>query len=230
MLKLYYTQLSQPSRALLLFLKANKIPFEGKEVNLRAGEHFGDEFKKINPLSKVPVMADGPFILRESVAILRYLCREKNVPDHWYPKESKKQALVDQFLEWQHIECRGPCAMYFRTKFLIPAVTGKPAKEDVVKKNLKRMEDSLDIVENFWLKDHPYLTGNQLSIADILGACEIEQPRMAGYDPTEGRPKIKAWLERISNDLHPHYNEVHEAIYKISKKHGGQVPDSQSKL
>jgi glutathione S-transferase len=51
-----------------------------------------------------------------SVGILRYLCREKNVPDHWYPKDSKQQAKVDEYLEWQHLDTRLSCAMYFQYK------------------------------------------------------------------------------------------------------------------
>lgn len=51
-----------------------------------------------------------------SVAILRYLCREKNVPDHWYPKDSKQQAKVDEYLEWQHLDTRLNCSMYFQHK------------------------------------------------------------------------------------------------------------------
>jgi hypothetical protein len=33
-----------------------------------------------------------------------------------------------------------------------------------------------------WLKggEKPFLTGDQISVADILAACELEQPSMAG--------------------------------------------------
>lgn len=51
-----------------------------------------------------------------SVAILRYLCREHSVDDHWYPKDSKAQARVDEYLEWQHLNTRLFCAMYFQHK------------------------------------------------------------------------------------------------------------------
>lgn len=51
-----------------------------------------------------------------SVGILRYLCREKGVSDHWYPKDSKQQARVDEYLEWQHLNTRANCALYFRAK------------------------------------------------------------------------------------------------------------------
>lgn len=51
-----------------------------------------------------------------SVGILRYLCREKNVQNHWYPEDSKLQAKVDEYLEWQHLDTRLNCSMYFLTK------------------------------------------------------------------------------------------------------------------
>ena len=49
------------------------------------------EFVKINPRMRVPVIQDGDFVLTESVAIMRYLAREKGVEDHWYPWDSRAQ-------------------------------------------------------------------------------------------------------------------------------------------
>lgn len=40
----------------------------------------------------------------------------------------------------------------------------------------ERMNSSLDNVENLWLgSQSPYLTGTQISVADLFAACEIEQ-------------------------------------------------------
>jgi len=52
------------------------------------------------------------------VGILRYLCREypEYVADHWYPKDSKRQAKIDEYLEWQHVNTRLNMAMYFQHK------------------------------------------------------------------------------------------------------------------
>lgn len=51
-----------------------------------------------------------------SVAILRYLCREHEAATHLYPKDSKLQAKVDEYLEWQHVNTRLSCAMFFQHK------------------------------------------------------------------------------------------------------------------
>ena len=50
------------------------------------------------------------------MGILRYLCRERDVPDHWYPKDSKQQAKVDEYLEWQHLDTRLNCGAFFQQK------------------------------------------------------------------------------------------------------------------
>lgn len=64
-LKLYFDLLSQPSRALYIFMKKNHVPFEQKLVNLGKGEHLQPEFEKINPLKKVPVIEHNGFYLTE---------------------------------------------------------------------------------------------------------------------------------------------------------------------
>merc|ERR1719158_1809903 len=72
-------------------------------VRTTNGDTKTEEYTKMNPLQKVPVIKDGDFVLTESVAMFRYLAREKNVADHWYPSDSKAQARVDEYLEWQHL-------------------------------------------------------------------------------------------------------------------------------
>lgn len=71
-MKFYYNPLSQPSRALYIFLKINNIPAEFINVGLQTGEHLSDEFKEINRFQKVPcIVDDDGWKLAESVAIFR---------------------------------------------------------------------------------------------------------------------------------------------------------------
>jgi glutathione S-transferase len=41
------------------------IPFESKEIALRNLEQMSDEYARINPFKKVPVIDDSGFILTE---------------------------------------------------------------------------------------------------------------------------------------------------------------------
>lgn len=55
-------------------------------------------------------------------------------------------------------------------------MNGKPVNAKRVAHLEKQMVNTLDLIENIWLKDKPYLCGNEISISDIIAICEIEQP------------------------------------------------------
>lgn len=84
------------------------------------------------------------------------------------------------------------------------------------------MEKSLDTLENVWLNssDRKFLASEEISFADILAACELEQPKMAWYDPFEGRPKLKSWYERVKQATNPHYDEAHKIVEIVIAKNG----------
>lgn len=56
-------------------------------------------------------------------------------------------------------------------------MTGKPTPPATLERLKGHMVEGLRNVENVWLKETPYVTGNKISIADLIGLCEIEQLR-----------------------------------------------------
>eukprot|EP00092_Neocalanus_flemingeri_P034310 GFUD01037313.1.p1 GENE.GFUD01037313.1~~GFUD01037313.1.p1 ORF type:complete len:239 (+),score=80.54 GFUD01037313.1:147-863(+) len=235
--KVFADLMSQPARAVVIFCRAAGIPHEHVNVRITAGDTKTEEYAKMNPFMKVPVIKDGDFALTESVAMFRYLAREKGVADHWYPNDSKAQARVDEYLEWQHLNTRMMCAGYFLQRWLIPMTTRKFDEKKVAGAK-KSMEACLDDFERVWLGGgkNNYVVGDKISVADILAACEMEQPSMAGYDVTQGREVLGEYLRRVKGELNPHYDEVSDVVYKMRDKFGGTVPgvyplgDSKAKL
>ncbi|KAF2355506.1 Glutathione S-transferase N-terminal [Trinorchestia longiramus] len=212
--------MSQPCRALYIFLNKTKIPHEKCKVDLAKGEHKTDDFQAVNYFQLVPAINDSGFKLSESVAILRYLCRKypDHVADHWYPKDIKKQAIVDQYLEWQHANTRFHCAMFFQYQWLIPRLTGAPPKQSTVDKFRTGMETVLENFDDFWLKDSKFVAGQEISIADILAICELYQPAMAGYNVFTGHPLLAEWHERVKSELNPELDEANFILNKIIAK------------
>ena len=157
--------------------------------------------------------------------VSRYLAREKDVADHWYPSDSKAQARVDEYLEWQHLNTRMMCAQYFIQRWLLPLQT-KKLNEKKVAAAQKSMEACLDDFERVWLAggNKKYVVGDKISVADILAACELEQPSMAGYDVTQGRGVLGEYLKRVKGELNPHYDEVSSVVYKMRDRFGGNIP------
>jgi len=181
-----------------------------------------DTFAKLNPFKKVPVLEHDGFRLTESVAIFQYLCRTYPVNDHWYPKDSQKQARVDEYMSWQHITLRAYGSMVFQVKVIIPRMTGEAVNQKRAAFFENGLEGVLDTMETIWLKDNPYIAGKELSIADLLAVTELEQPGMTGYDVKDGRPNIAQYMNRVRLDLQPHYDDVHSLVYKVKESYTKQ--------
>ena len=123
---------SQPTRAVYLFLLMNKVPFDFKEVRVLKMEQYFPEFKKVNPNAKVPAIADGEVVrLFESHTILRYVHESRGLPDHWYPKDPRKRAKVDEYLDWHHNGLRLGAGGYLFRKYISP-FTGKEAPKEAI--------------------------------------------------------------------------------------------------
>lgn len=54
-------------------------------------------------------------------------------------------------------------------------MSGKPPNEKRISQLYKDMANTLDLIENIWLKDKLFLSGNEISISDIIGISEIDQ-------------------------------------------------------
>ncbi|EDS39819.1 glutathione-s-transferase theta, gst [Culex quinquefasciatus] len=218
-LRYYYDLMSQPCRALYIFLEMTKIPYRRCPIDLRKGEHLTDEFRAINRFPKVPcIVADGDFHLAESVAIIQFLAREyPEIPDHWYPRNSRTRARIDEYMAWQQHNTRSLCAAYFMYVWLRPRMLGTTVRPERAEQIKDEMERCLDFIEREYLgRGSKFIVGDEISVADLLAACEIEQPRMAGYDPCAGRPNLTAWMGRVREVTSPFYEQAHVVVNKIA--------------
>ncbi|ETN68078.1 glutathione transferase, theta class [Anopheles darlingi] len=235
-LKLYYDFMSQPSRALYILLEANKIPYQRCPVALRKFEQKTPEYRaNVNRFGKVPciVEQDSDFRLAESVAIYRYLAREYRLSDQWYPLgDSIRQARIDEYLSWQHLNLRADVSLYFFYVWLNPLM-GKEVDPDKADRLRQRLTQGLNFFEREMLRDGasgPTLTGGDtLTVADLSAACEIEQAKIAGYDPCLGRPRIAHWMATVRAHTNPHYDEAHRFVYMLAPDHivTPQLPEAE---
>lgn len=191
------------------------------------GEHLSEKYKQnVNRFGKVPCIIDHTgFKLAESNAIFGYLSRERYIEDHWYPNESKHRAKIDEYLSWSHNNVRASIGMLFQTSWVQPLLTKVKADPKKVESYKKLTNQSLDILENIWLNsDHKYLVGNKMSIADIFGSADIQQLKICGINPCEGRPKLEAWYKNVRENLNPHFDFAHKFIDKNSELYKGVPP------
>lgn len=214
-LELYLDLMSQPCRAVYIFAKKNVIPFQLCPVDLFKGQHYTESFTQVNPLRKVPALKDGDFTLAESVAILLYLSRKYKAPDHWYPQDLQARARVDEYLSWQHTTLRSCCTRVMWQKLLIPVFLGQAVPPETLAATLAELDRCLQLLEDKFLRDQPFLAGSRISVADLVAITELMHPVSAGCRVFESRPKLAAWRQRVEaavgEDL---FREAHAVVMK----------------
>ncbi|KAL2740073.1 glutathione S-transferase theta-3-like isoform X1 [Vespula squamosa] len=76
----------------------------------------------------------------------------------------RKHAKIDNYLEWQHLNTRINCSLYF-------AVMLHKSKQ--IEKYETQMLNCLYLLENIWLKDKFFLISNKI-ISDAFGAYHLK--------------------------------------------------------
>lgn len=148
------------SNAVRAFLRAAKVEYEGKDIDFFKGEHKTEDFLKLNPLGKVPVLQVDGLTLRESMVFSRYLCNTRNdIPDNWYPKDPKKRVFVDMGLEyWSQVASR--IFQYAYWKFGRSTLSQDDAR--------KQSDEAVTEFEGLFLKDNKFVAGgDKPSLADL---------------------------------------------------------------
>ncbi|PIN09774.1 Glutathione S-transferase [Handroanthus impetiginosus] len=227
-LKLYVDRLSQPSRAILIFCKANGIEFEEVKIDLAKHQHHSPEFAEVNPMKQVPAIAHGDFKLFESHAILIYLASAfPGVADHWYPADVHKRAKIHSVLDWHHsnlrvvqviiVKCERIAVGYIFNS-AIAIERGLPLNLQAAAKEEKLLSESLAKIESYWLQgDGPFLLGNEKpSIVDLSLVCEVMQPEAADESEHERilspHKRILKWIEDTKNATTPYFDEIHSIM------------------
>ncbi|VVA30080.1 PREDICTED: glutathione [Prunus dulcis] len=223
-LKVYVDRMSQPSRAILIFLKANGIEFEEVKIDIAKRQHKSPEFKKINPMGQVPAISDGRFNLFESHAILTYLaCAFPGIADSWYPSDLFARAKINSVLDWHHSNLRRGSATFVLHTVLAP-VFGLPSNPQAAAEAETLLSSSLSTIESIWLKGNGkfLLGGFRPSIADLSLVCEImqlelleEKDRSRILDP---HTKVLQWIENTKNATRPHFYEVHDVLFRAKTR------------
>uniref|UniRef100_A0A0C9RU40 TSA: Wollemia nobilis Ref_Wollemi_Transcript_12956_937 transcribed RNA sequence n=1 Tax=Wollemia nobilis TaxID=56998 RepID=A0A0C9RU40_9CONI len=233
-LKVYCDRMSQPSRAILIFCKMNGIDFEEVTINILKNEQHAPEYKAINPMCQVPTIVDGDFTLFESHAILIYLsCKYPGVASHWYPSDLVERAKVQSVLDWHHANLRRGSVGVIVNNVLLP-LNGLPSNAQAAEEAEKTLVKALTILETYWLKDGPFLTGrSQPSIADLNLVSEVMELQLLSEKEHDRIlspfKKVLQWVEDTKNATAPHFEEIHGVLFKARDDFRGLMATKSGK-
>uniref|UniRef100_A0A8C5LKC5 glutathione transferase n=1 Tax=Leptobrachium leishanense TaxID=445787 RepID=A0A8C5LKC5_9ANUR len=152
-------------------------------------------------------------------AILLYLARNFNTPDHWYPSDLEKRARVDEYLAWQHTNTRLHAGKVFWAKGMAKAVYGEEICSEKLDPVLLQLNITLTNIEESFLQEKRFLVGDEISIADLMAIAELMQAVAGGLDLFKDRPKLAAWKQRVVAAVGEElFIEAHEKILTVLEK------------
>lgn len=150
------------------------------------------EFKAMNPNGTVPVLQDGTLTLWESHAILRYLVTEKGGAS-LYPASPADRAPIDQWMDWTANNFWPPVRDMFLGYFI---KSGVERQDPSVIAACERFVPVAKIAADH-LQTHPYMAGENFSIADIPLAIYLN--RFLGMEMGLEIPDaLTRWFETVS--------------------------------
>jgi len=187
MLKVYGVKQSRAARTLWMVEECG-VPYEHIATHF-AKDTKSDEFKALNPNSRVPVIDDDGVVVWESMAINLYLA--KKYGKDLAPKNAVEEAHANQWSFWVMTEIEKPLlnALFARTGMM-----GMKKDEEQATKYFEELRRPLDVL-NGHLAKHEYLLGSRFTVADLNVACVLNWA-LAGRFSLAEWPKVEAWLKR----------------------------------
>ncbi len=215
--RLLHHPTSQPCRSVHQLLLENDLPFEEEIVNLMNGDNEEQSFKdRYNPTGQVPILCDGDFVVWESAAIGFYLNERFSLPAHWLGADLRQRALIQQYLHWHSTTLRRGAGAFFYTHFA-ECIWGPRDYSKEIAKGKQTLDECLGLLEH-WLRERPYLCGDEVSFADLMGYHELVSHvagAILGDADWKTFPQVGAWYRRMS-DL-PQSATVSQMILQVGK-------------
>jgi len=210
-MKLYMHPVSMTSRPVRLFIAENGIAVDEQVVDILAGEHYQEPYASMNPNRLVPMLEDGDFRLTESSAILKYLAEKIGSPA--YPKDLKKRAKVNEMMDWFNTNFYREYGYHMIYPQLFPTHKREPeaAQQATVAWGKEQSQNWLRVLNDHWIgPNQAYLCGNEITIADYLGACFLTLGEIVRCD-FSAYPNVARWLGNMKKLKS--WGPINEALY-----------------
>jgi glutathione S-transferase len=158
---------------------------------------FGnDEFRRLSPLSRIPVLIDGDFCTSDSSVICAYL-DEAYSGSPLLPADPKDRARARWLEEYADTRL-GDLFIWglFYQRIVRPLVWGEPSDEQRIAKTLEQdAPAALDYLEGEF-PDKGWLFGD-FGLADIAIASFFRNAAYAGFEPDADRwPRVASFVGR----------------------------------
>jgi glutathione S-transferase len=192
-------------RKVLVCMELKGIDYEVDPITPFFGN---DEFRRLSPLCRIPVLIDDGLLLTDSTVIAEYL--DEAFPDPpLMPRDPKERARARWLEEFADTRL-GDVFIWglFYPKMVSPRVWGEPGDQDRIDKSLATdIPAALDYLEGE-LPDGGFLFGD-MGLADISIASFFRNAAYAGFAPDASRwPRTARLVEQVL--AHPAFEKIHK--------------------
>ena len=222
--RLYSHPISPCCQKVKFLLLEKNIKFEEVFIDLGAKQNLSNTYLKINPSGTVPTLQDNKKYIFESNIICEYL-EEKFPVNSLMPSELYKKSKVraDLLFINELVHKKSAAIIWpiiFRPKIiklskgdqnnLINSVLDderRQRQKRLLSKGLKSKDSTqailffkqlLETLENR-LQDHPWLSGNKISLSDIGYSPYLQMINLFGWlEIISDLPNLLRWLNRIN--------------------------------
>ncbi|MSQ48016.1 MAG: glutathione S-transferase family protein [Deltaproteobacteria bacterium] len=152
------------------------------------------DYKKVNPLGKVPALGlDNGQVIAESEIINEYL-EEKYPQNPLLPADAEGRAKVRACTRFHDLYLEPPMRAVF------PKLFGQKLDDKFVEEKIKEVNSRLDQLDA--TIGSPWVAGSAFTLADAAIAptmffLNTFLPQLGSKGPLEGRPKVAAWWKSV---------------------------------
>lgn len=192
---LYGFPVSPNVRSVRIALIEKGVPYRFNEIGF---DYLAtDQYARLNPFRKMPVLQQDEFVLYETPAILGYV-DEAFDGTALQPADPRARA---QMRKWIGIAANylypvGVMQLFLH-QIMFPIMGNEP-DETLIATSAETIAAYLDILEHDL--ERSFLMGHTLSLADIMTGAMVSYINMTkeGTALIQARPKTAAWLSRLS--------------------------------
>jgi glutathione S-transferase len=190
MYKLYSFQGSGNCYKIELLLKQLGLEYELVSVDILKGESRTEDFLKINPNGRVPVLQIGDKYLPESNAAIWYLAEESKL----IPSDRFERAQV---LQWMFFEQYSHEPYIATVRYWVSILKDRSGKLSQIEQRMPVGYAALNVMETH-LRNHDFFAGNSYSIADIALYAYTHVAEEGEFDLAPYK-NIKQWFGRVES-------------------------------
>ncbi len=188
---LYGRHTSYNVQKVLWLLDELRLEYRHIELGSEPADTESDEFGQLNPMRKVPVLADNDKAIWESNTILRYLANAYG-SQRWQQADAFQTTLIERWMDWSQSRFEpafiGVFWGYYRTPEAKRDMSAVNNSLDDCLYCLSRLDDQLATAR--------FLSGDQLSLADI--ATGVFLYRLVEIDLNVKLPeRVQSWYQRL---------------------------------